>query len=37
MYETVDFYVIDKDDPDISGFMLDNIKPFYLFQDQIVH
>jgi len=30
MYETVDFYVIDKDDPDISGFMLDNINPFRL-------
>ena len=29
LYETVDFYVIDQDDPDISEFMLENIEPFY--------
>lgn len=28
-YEVVDFYQIDKDDPDISDFMVENIKPFY--------
>ena len=28
-YEIVDFYLIDKDDPDISDFMVENITPFY--------
>lgn len=28
-YEIVDFYLIDKDDPDISEFMVENITPFY--------
>jgi len=37
MYETVDFYVIDQDDPDISAFMVENIAPFYLSDNKIVH
>ena len=37
MYETVDFYVIDQDDPDISQFMLENITPFYVAEERIVH
>ncbi len=37
MYETVDFYVIDQDDPDISQFMVENIKPFYIAEDRTVH
>jgi len=37
MYETVDFYVIDQDDPDISQFMVENITPFYLAEERIVH
>lgn len=37
MYETVDFYVIDQDDPDISQFMLENITPFYVAKDRVVH
>lgn len=36
-YETVDFYVIDQDDPDISEFMLDNITPFYVAKPKTVH
>lgn len=28
-YEIVDFYLIDRDDPDISEFMVENITPFY--------
>lgn len=36
-YETVDFYVIDQDDPDISEFMLDNITPFYVAESRTVH
>jgi hypothetical protein len=36
-YETVDFYVIDQDDPDISEFMLENITPFYVAEDRTVH
>jgi len=37
MYDTVDFYVIDQDDPDISQFMVENITPFYVAEDRIVH
>jgi len=37
MYETVDFYVIDQDDPDISQYMLDNITPFYVAENRTVH
>ena len=37
MYETVDFYVIDQDDPDISQFMVENITPFYLAEERTVH
>lgn len=37
MYETVDFYVIDQDDPDISQFMVENITPFYVAEERIVH
>lgn len=37
MYETVDFYVIDQDDPDISQFMVDNITPFYMAEKYTVH
>ena len=37
MYETVDFYVIDQDDPDISQFMVENIAPFYVAEKRIVH
>ena len=37
MYETVDFYVIDQDDPDISQFMVENIVPFYVAEKRIVH
>jgi len=37
MYETVDFYVIDQDDPDISQFMVENITPFYIAQERVVH
>jgi len=37
MYETVDFYVIDQDDPDISEFMVENITPFYIAKERIVH
>ena len=37
MYETVDFYVIDQDDPDISQFMVENITPFYIAEERIVH
>lgn len=37
MYEIVDFYVIDKDDPDISQFMVENIAPFYLAKERVVH
>ncbi len=29
VYETVDFYIIDQDDQDISDFMVENIEPFY--------
>ena len=36
-YETVDFYVVDKDDPDISGFMLENITPFYSTEKMVMH
>ena len=36
-YETVDFYVIDQDDPDISDFMLENIRPFYSAATRTVH
>ncbi len=36
-YETVDFYVIDQDDPDISDFMLKNIVPFYTREPRTVH
>lgn len=36
-YETVDFYVIDQDDADISEFMLDNITPFYVAESRTVH
>lgn len=37
MYETVDFYVIDQDDPDISQFMVENIVPFYVKEERVVH
>jgi len=37
MYETVDFYVVDQDDPDISQFMVENIVPFYTSQERVVH
>jgi hypothetical protein len=37
MYETVDFYVIDQDDPDISEFMVENITPFYVAKERTVH
>ena len=37
MYETVDFYVIDQDDPDISQFMVENIQPFYVAEERVVH
>ena len=37
MYETVDFYVIDQDDPDISEFMVENITPFYVAKKQVIH
>lgn len=37
MYETIDFYVIDQDDPDISQFMVENITPFYMAKERIVH
>lgn len=37
MYETVDFYVIDQDDPDISQFMVENIVPFYTSQERVMH
>jgi len=36
-YETIDFYVIDQDDPDISEFMIENITPFYVAKSQTVH
>jgi len=36
-YETIDFYVIDQDDPDISEFMLENITPFYTVESRTVH
>ena len=36
-YETIDFYVIDQDDPDISEFMIDNITPFYIKVSKTVH
>jgi hypothetical protein len=36
-YETIDFYVLDRDDPDISEFMLDNISPFYVAESRTVH
>lgn len=36
-YETIDFYVIDQDDPDISEFMIENITPFYLANSRTVH
>jgi len=36
-YETIDFYVIDQDDPDISEFMLENITPFYVAETRTVH
>ncbi len=36
-YETIDFYVIDQDDPDISQFMIDNITPFYVAESRTVH
>lgn len=36
-YETVDFYVVDHDDPDISEFMIENITPFYIKGSQTVH
>ena len=34
-YETVDFYVIDHDDPDISDFMVENITPFYTIKETV--
>ncbi len=37
MYETVDFYVVDQDDPDISQFMVENIVPFYTAQERVMH
>lgn len=37
MYETVDFYVIDQDDSDISAFMVEHITPFYISKDEMVH
>jgi len=37
MYETVDFYVVDQDDPDISQFMVENIMPFYVAKERVVH
>lgn len=36
-YETIDFYVIDQDDPDISEFMIENITPFYIASTRTVH
>ena len=36
-YETIDFYVIDQDDPDISEFMIENITPFYVAESRTVH
>jgi len=36
-YETIDFYVIDQDDPDISAFMVENITPFYVAKSRTVH
>lgn len=36
-YETIDFYVIDQDDPDISEFMIENITPFYIKVSKTVH
>jgi len=36
-YETIDFYVIDQDDPDISAFMVENITPFYVAESRTVH
>ncbi len=36
-YETVDFYVVDYDDPDISEFMIENITPFYIKGSRTVH
>lgn len=36
-YETIDFYVIDQDDPDISEFMVENITPFYISESRTVH
>jgi len=36
-YETVDFYRIDQDDPDISEFMVENIMPFYVAESRVVH
>ncbi|WP_299878300.1 enhanced serine sensitivity protein SseB C-terminal domain-containing protein [uncultured Cocleimonas sp.] len=37
MYETVDFYVVDQDDPDISQFMVENIVPFYTAEARVMH
>ena len=37
IYETVDFYVVDQDDPDISEFMVENITPFYIAKERVVH
>lgn len=36
-YETVDFYVLDREDADISEFMLDNITPFYVANQPLIH
>lgn len=36
-YETVDFYVIDQDDADISQFMVENIEPFYTKTTRVIH
>ena len=36
-HETIDFYVIDQDDPDISEFMLENITPFYVAKPKVIH
>ncbi len=35
VYETVDFYIIDQDDEDISDFMVENIEPFYQVKETI--
>jgi hypothetical protein len=35
VYETVDFYIIDQDDEDISNFMVENIEPFYLAKETV--